>query len=78
VHEELAGTCDLCGWIELTWADNQWVCTNCGSSRVTVPPPGSPEAVVYGCECDPEPNNEGRIQPEMGWATFKGCPIHDR
>lgn len=76
----VTGHCDACGhWVELVWssAHRRWSCPYCDSTRVRVPPPGSPDARIAACECDPELNNDGRMQPEVGWYVFSGCPVHD-
>lgn len=49
---------------------------------MSVPPPGSPEAIWHGCTCGYVENNGGK-----GWRTdddapptfavAAGCPIHD-
>lgn len=77
---KIAGVCDACGgWTELAWSDRRWrwVCADCGSHKVIVPAPGSADAVLEGCTCEPAPNNKGHVEPDSGWVKALGCPVHD-
>lgn len=43
--------------------------------------PGSPEAAVKGCTCDPKVNCGGRglkVLLEKHYLVTKDCPLHDR
>jgi hypothetical protein len=80
VTRTILGSCESCGnWIELTWSEPRWrwICAECGSHKVTVPSPGSTDASLEGCSCDPEPNNAGHVEPERGWVIDVGCVVHD-
>lgn len=41
-------------------------------------PPGSPEAIVQGCTCDPDLNNngDGRNNRREAYTIDSDCPVH--